>query len=75
MYVFSPELLREVRVRKGLSREALAIASGSSYSAICLAENGYRVPKRAMLIAYADALGVSPRDLVVEDPAFQAVAR
>jgi transcriptional regulator with XRE-family HTH domain len=75
MYTFSPQLLREVRKRKGLSREQLAIAAGSSYSAISLAENGYRVPARAVLLRYAAALGVSPRDLVLDDPAFEAVAR
>ena len=74
MFIFSAERLREAREVKGLSREQLALASGSSYSAITMYETGHRSPSRATLLRLAAALGLSPRDLVEPDPAFAMVA-
>jgi transcriptional regulator with XRE-family HTH domain len=75
-FVFSGAKLRAVRERVGLSREELALAAELAASSITVLENGYRGPSRAALIRLADALGVSPRELVDEDPAFsEAVAR
>jgi transcriptional regulator with XRE-family HTH domain len=74
MFIFSADRLRDARELKGLSREQLALASGSSYSALTMYENGYRKPPRATLLRLAAALGIPPRDLVEPDPAFAVVA-
>lgn len=74
-FVFSPEKLRAERERVGMSRELLAITIGMSASGISLYEAGHRTPPRPVLLRLAGALGCSPRDLVDEDPMFEAVAR
>jgi transcriptional regulator with XRE-family HTH domain len=75
MFILSPQALRAAREHAGLSREQLAIAVGRSASTITLYENGLRSPTRAVLMRLAAVLGVTPRSIVEEDPAFQAVAR
>jgi len=74
-FVFSGAKLRATRERVGLSREQLALASGLTASTITVYENGYRGPSRPALIRLAAALGTSPRDLVDDDPAFEAAAK
>jgi transcriptional regulator with XRE-family HTH domain len=74
-FVFSGDKLRAARERAGQSREQLALAADLTASTITVYENGYRGPSRAALIRLAGALGVSPRELVDEDPMFAAVAR
>jgi transcriptional regulator with XRE-family HTH domain len=69
-FIFSPERLRSTRERKGLSREQLAIAARSSYPALSLYENGHRSPNRSTLLRLSAALGVDPRELIDDDPAF-----
>jgi transcriptional regulator with XRE-family HTH domain len=74
-FVFSGAKLRDARERAGQSREQLALAADLTASTISVYENGYRGPSRAALIRLAEALGVSPRQLVDDDPTFEAVAR
>jgi transcriptional regulator with XRE-family HTH domain len=74
-FVFSGSNLRARRERKGVSREVLALTVGKSASAIGLYEAGFRSPPRPVLIRLAAALDCSPRDLVDEDPMFEAVAQ
>jgi transcriptional regulator with XRE-family HTH domain len=73
-YVFSGPKLRDRRESLDMSREALAIAVDRSASGIALYETGYRTPSRAVLLQLAAALGVSPRELVDEDPVFAEAA-
>jgi transcriptional regulator with XRE-family HTH domain len=73
-FVFSGDKLRAVREGVGQSREQLALAAGLTASTITVYENGFRGPSRPALIRLAGALGVSPRDLVDEDPAFAEAA-
>jgi transcriptional regulator with XRE-family HTH domain len=75
VFIFSGTKLREIRERNGFSREQLALASGVAAATVSVYENGYRRPSRAALLRLAAALGVSPRDLVDEDPAFAEAAR
>jgi transcriptional regulator with XRE-family HTH domain len=75
VFIFSGTKLREIRERNGFSREQLALAYGGTAASVTVYENGHRRPRRAVLLRLAAALGVSPRDLVDEDPAFTEAAR
>jgi transcriptional regulator with XRE-family HTH domain len=62
-----PARLRELRDARGMSRMALALASGVPYRAIENIERG-RTPQPGYLtfLALAKALGVSPDELAAE---------
>jgi transcriptional regulator with XRE-family HTH domain len=73
-FVFSGPRLREIRERKHISREQVAVAADLSYQMILLCERGDRSPSRAALLRLAAALEVHPSELVEPDPEFEAVA-
>ncbi len=54
-----PRRLRQLRLAAGLTLDALALASGSSKSAIVQIEAGKRAPSFELACRLADALGVS----------------
>lgn len=60
--------IRRLREAKGLSKAALAKASGATYQAVQSWERGDTAPKRARLSAVAAALGVSPHELALGAP-------
>jgi transcriptional regulator with XRE-family HTH domain len=70
VFIFSGTRLRAIRERSQLTREQLASATRLSFHSIFAYENGFRRPSRASLLRLSAALGVTPRDLVDEDPDF-----
>lgn len=74
-FIFAGDHLRELRDARGWTREQLAVSSGCSVAMVASAELGYRNPSRRLMLRWAAALGVSPRDLVAEDPMFSEAAR
>ncbi len=58
-----PARLAELREGKGLSREELATAAGTSYGSVYELEAGRRSPSLELAGRLADALGVSVDDL------------
>ena len=64
---FSPARLRALRADLGLSREALAVRSKRSHSAIEKYEAGAMDPSSSSLYALADALGCQMADLFDQD--------
>ena len=56
--------LRELRDHRGWTRRELAERAGVSKEAIYAHERGRKHPRRDTLYLLADALGVSPADLV-----------
>lgn len=60
------EFIRERRLAKGLSKRQLAEKAGISHSEVHRIENGERQnPSVPMLVALADALGISQDDILV----------
>jgi transcriptional regulator with XRE-family HTH domain len=57
-------VLRETRIRKGLSIDAIAQHAGVSTRRITGMEQGQREPNLVMLFRLASALGVGPSELV-----------
>lgn len=57
-------LLRELRVKKGLTQEALAIDSDLDRTYISLLERGLRQPTLEALFKLSEVLGVSPSSIV-----------
>ncbi len=60
------ENLRALRLKVGVSQEALAKKSGLSVSYVSMLERGLRVPPLDTLEALSKALGVSPVRLLQE---------
>lgn len=58
-----------------MSREQLALEIGRTANAIVRYETGHGQPSIATLGALGAALGVDPRDLLVEDDDLEVVAR
>lgn len=58
--------LKTVREQRGMSREALSVASRVSASAIKQYENGKRTPMMDKLVFLAHALQVDVRDLLYD---------
>jgi DNA-binding XRE family transcriptional regulator len=58
--------LRELRDHRGWTRQELAERAGVSKEAIYTHERGRKHPRRDTLCLLAEALGVSPADLIVE---------
>jgi transcriptional regulator with XRE-family HTH domain len=65
-FVFDPSPLRAARETDGRSREELAADVPCSVSLVTLVELGYKRPSVDMLVAMADAYGVSLDDLFVK---------
>jgi len=67
-----PELvrlrIRALRLRRGLTQEALCERAGISLDAVCRIEAGSRVPTIETLDKIAEALGVSLGSLVGTEP-------
>jgi transcriptional regulator with XRE-family HTH domain len=57
-------VLRELRLRKKLSQEALALRAGLDRTYPSLLERGQRQPTLAVVLAVAEVLEVSPTLLV-----------
>jgi transcriptional regulator with XRE-family HTH domain len=56
------QILREDRLKTGLSQRALAARARVSTSLVALLESGKRTPRRDKVTALANALALSPRD-------------
>ena len=56
--------IRELRLRKLLSQEALADAAGLHRTYVGSIERGERNPSLVNIVRLADALGVSPAELM-----------
>lgn len=59
-----PGRLRELRERKGLSREQVAVAAGTSSHSVAKLEQGTRSPSLELAWRIAQALGCSLDDLM-----------
>ena len=57
-------VLRELRVKRGLSQEALALNSDLDRTFVSLLERGLRQPTLSTLFAIANVLGVAPSHMV-----------
>lgn len=60
------ERVRGLRRAKGLTQEALARSLGLSVAYVSLIERGGRNPPVTTVVAIAHALGVRPREMLVE---------
>lgn len=60
------DVVRTARVRKGWTREHLAVAIGYSAQSVMNWELGKSSPQPDTIIMIADALGVEPADLMLE---------
>jgi transcriptional regulator with XRE-family HTH domain len=60
------QVLRDVRLKCGLSQEQLALASGLDRTFISLLERGLRQPSLATLVALAAPLQTTATQLVAE---------
>ena len=58
------ERVRSVRHQRGLTQESLASSLDVSIAYVSLIERGGRNPPYTTVVAIANALGVSPRDIV-----------
>ena len=64
------EVLREVRVGRGLSQQELALQSELDRTYISLLERGLRQPSLTTLIVLASTLDIDPAELVQRTTAF-----
>ena len=64
------EVLREVRVGRGLSQQELALQSELDRTYISLLERGLRQPTLTTLIVLASTLDIDPAELVHRTTAF-----
>lgn len=60
------ERVRGLRRARGLTQEALARSLGLSVAYVSLIERGGRNPPVTTVVAIAHALGVRPREMLVE---------
>jgi transcriptional regulator with XRE-family HTH domain len=60
---FSSTQLRQARVRKGWSREELALAVGRGFQSVSLWERGAVIPPPSIQLRIASTLGISLEDL------------
>lgn len=58
------DVLRTLRMERGMSQEALAFEAQLDRTFISLLERGQRLPSLATLFALAEALGISGKDMV-----------
>lgn len=58
-------VVRELRLERGLSQEALSFACGRHRTYVSLLERGHSSPTLDTLWVIADALGVKPSEIVV----------
>jgi transcriptional regulator with XRE-family HTH domain len=65
--VFSPDLLAFARGRANLTQAQLAQKARLSREQISMIENGNQTPRRSSVGRLAEALGVDPDSLYVED--------
>ena len=63
--------IQQFREAKGLTQEELATLAGISIKHISVLERGIKVPRLATFLTIAEALGVTPNDLVA-DPAVES---
>jgi transcriptional regulator with XRE-family HTH domain len=56
--------LRSIREECGLTQEELAYSAGISFTTLNRIEQGHVNPSLATIYAIAEALGISPKDLV-----------
>lgn len=60
--------LRPIREEKGLSHRDVLVLSGLSRTTLYYLENGHHLAREDTIFRLADALGVSPLDLVLLPP-------
>lgn len=60
------EALKQARARRGLTQEGLAFESGYDRTSISLLERGLRTPSLATVFDLAEALAMTPPELVAE---------
>ena len=58
------EVLRELRVQRGLTQEALALDAGTERSHISALERAEKGPSLATILRLAQALGISAGEIV-----------
>ena len=63
--------IQQLREAKGLTQEELAAQTGISIKHISVLERGVKTPRLATFITIAEALGVTPNDLLA-DPAAES---
>lgn len=63
VWTFSPDLLRDAREARGLTRARLAVHCGVSSDSVKHWEYGISVPRVPMLLRVCTVLGVTPNDL------------
>lgn len=56
--------IRKARETRGLSRQALADAIGTSLSAVAMIEGGFRLPSLELLFTIGQVLDVEPATLI-----------
>jgi transcriptional regulator with XRE-family HTH domain len=70
---FSPDALRQIRRKRGVTQVQLAAALGRSFTSVSMYENGRSTPPVEVLAAIADALN-APMDAFVTGPARELVS-
>jgi transcriptional regulator with XRE-family HTH domain len=58
------EVIRELRVKAGLSQEGLSLACGRHRTYVSLIERGRNAPSITTLWVMAEALGVHPSEII-----------
>ena len=58
------KVLREVRKKRGISQESLALQSGLDRTFISLLERDLRQPTLSSIFQIAKALGIAPSELI-----------
>jgi len=58
------DVLRELRTKKGLSQESLALEGGLDRTFISLLERGLRQPSLTTIFQLSAALGTQPHELI-----------
>lgn len=61
---FFGEVLRDLRKKKGISQEKLALESNLDRTFISLLERGLRNPSLSTIFQISEALGIDPGELV-----------
>lgn len=60
------EILKKIRIEKGLSQHQLALHADLDRTYISLLERGLRTPTLATLFKISSALGIAPHKIVIQ---------
>jgi transcriptional regulator with XRE-family HTH domain len=66
-YLMMGKRIKSIRIRKHLSQAALSEMIGKDPTSISLIENGQRSMKLETLVELANALGVTPNDIIGDE--------